>query len=101
MIQIYPFRANFGPNSSSKCPGTSYIDDKDEDCLSLNIYVPKSSLMSQTEDAFSDNLPVLVYFHGGAFVVGSNRDGPLQPEHLGLVILANHIEATNQSEDLL
>ena len=57
--------------------------------------------MSQTEDAFSDNLPVLVYFHGGAFVVGSNRDGPLQPEHLGLVILANHIEATNQSEDLL
>jgi len=44
--------------------------------------------MSQTEDAFSDNLPVLVYFHGGAFVVGSNRDGPLQPEHLGLVIFS-------------
>ena len=80
-----PSWANFGPNSSSKCPGTSYIDDKDENCLSLNIYVPKSSLMSSTESTDSEKLPVLVYFHGGAFVVGSNRDGPLQPEHLGLV----------------
>ena len=41
--------------------------------------------MSSTEGTVSEKLPALVYFHGGAFVVGSNRDGPLQPEHLGLV----------------
>ena len=42
--------------------------------------------MSSNDGAATEKLPVLVYFHGGAFVVGSNRDGPLQPEHLGLAI---------------
>ena len=37
----------------------------------------------------SSNLPVLVYFHGGAFIVGSNQDVPLQPEHLGMIANRN------------
>lgn len=33
----------------------------DEDCLNLNVYVPKSTL----ESDFDELLPVIVYIHGG------------------------------------
>lgn len=48
-----------------------------------------------SSDEFVNKLPVLIYFHGGAFIVGSNRDGPLQPEHLGLVVIGNTIFANS------
>jgi len=43
-------------------PGLSFNDD--EDCLYLNIFAPEK---------YSDNLPVLVHFHGGGFVIGGSR----------------------------
>ena len=36
-----------------------------EDCLYLDIYVPKTALNSVSQ------LPVYLYFHGGAFMLGS------------------------------
>ena len=39
-----------------------------EDCLHMNIYVPKTALQEHRQ------LPVYVYFHGGAFLLGSNSD---------------------------
>ena len=35
-----------------------------EDCLTLNIHVP--------DFPQKESLPVLIYFHGGAFITGSN-----------------------------
>ena len=40
-----------------------------EDCLNINVYVPKTSPWPTTQ------LPVYVFFHGGAFEEGSNQ-GP-------------------------
>lgn len=36
-----------------------------EDCLYLNVYVPKVEEKKQNE-----GLPVIIYFHGGAFMFG-------------------------------
>jgi para-nitrobenzyl esterase len=53
--------------AGSPCPqnpspfGTASAD---EDCLFLNVYVPGSSVSAQ------NNLPVMVFFHGGAFIDG-------------------------------
>ncbi len=49
------------------CPqnGTQRLPQS-EDCLSLNVWTPKSGL--------SNRLPVLVFIHGGAFVTGSSGD---------------------------
>ena len=43
-----------------------------EDCLFLDIYVPVSAFQAQQQ------LPVVVWFHGGAFVFGSKADYDLQ-----------------------
>ncbi|CAB3260357.1 unnamed protein product [Arctia plantaginis] len=40
----------------------------DEDCLYLNVYTPK---LPSSE---SELLPVMVYFHGGGFILGSGTD---------------------------
>ena len=40
----------------------------DEDCLFLNIYVPGSSVSSR------NRLPVMLFYHGGAFVEGEGSD---------------------------
>ncbi|MCD9197906.1 carboxylesterase/lipase family protein [Aeromicrobium wangtongii] len=40
----------------------------DEDCLTLNVWTP-----STTDDA---RRPVMVWFHGGAFAIGSGHDAP-------------------------
>ena len=49
---------------------TLIADNKDmtEDCLMLNIFVPRSFHGSDTE-----KLPVMIWIHGGAFVSGSAR----------------------------
>lgn len=46
------------------------LDGMSEDCLNLNIYTP----------SLSDNLPVLVEIHGGAFQTGSNQS--MDPYHV-------------------
>ncbi|XP_034951576.1 esterase FE4-like [Chelonus insularis] len=45
-----------------------------EDCLYLNIFVP--------EMAEGEKVPVLVFIHGGAFILGSNNSTFLQPTYL-------------------
>ena len=59
------------------CIGSKIGGWRSEDCLNLNIYLPKSYLL---ED--DSTKPVLVNIHGGGFLTGSNRDGNLQPEQL-------------------
>jgi para-nitrobenzyl esterase len=51
----------------SGCPQTASpfgIASNDEDCLFLNVYVPGSSVSAR------NRLPVMVFYHGGAFVFG-------------------------------
>ena len=47
-------------------PSSSRAGRKDEDCLTLNIWAPAAKP--------SETLPVLVWFYGGSFVVGSASD---------------------------
>jgi para-nitrobenzyl esterase len=46
-----------------------------EDCLTVNVVAPEGS-------APGDDLPVLVFVHGGAYSVGSSREHPRQGETL-------------------
>jgi para-nitrobenzyl esterase len=41
--------------------------DQSEDCLHLNIYKPVGA-------SASDNLPVMLWIHGGAYVTGESND---------------------------
>ncbi|MBQ2510126.1 MAG: carboxylesterase family protein [Erysipelotrichaceae bacterium] len=56
----------------------------DEDCLDLNIYVPKGS----------KDMPVLVFFHGGGFNSGCNEEEPFRGYELVkrgiLTVFANY-----------
>lgn len=59
----------FGPAcpQSLRRPGSVYecdIPDKDEDCLSLNIWAPETA----------DSLPVLVWIHGGNLLRGAGSE---------------------------
>lgn len=49
-----------------------------DDCLYLNVYVPS------TDEKENDrrNLPVMVYFHGGAFIFGSGDNFLYGPDYL-------------------
>lgn len=57
-----------GPN----CPSGGIVSDKrgDEDCLTLNVYT--QSIIGQR--------PVMVWIHGGAFILGSGDDDMYGPE---------------------
>lgn len=61
-------------NSKCTCPGgpSSHNPDvppvQSEDCLNVNIYAPANQSMQL--------LPVLIWFHGGAFKEGCNQ-GPI------------------------
>ncbi|XP_044260980.1 juvenile hormone esterase-like [Tribolium madens] len=51
--------------------------EEDEDCLYLNVYTPKlPSTNSNT------SLPVMVFFHGGAFAIGDSKYSSYGPEFL-------------------
>lgn len=45
-----------------------------EDCLVLTINVPSNVEYDVTNNKFDDNLPVMVWIHGGAFVFGSGNE---------------------------
>ncbi|MDP3853679.1 carboxylesterase/lipase family protein [Phenylobacterium sp.] len=53
----------------AKCPSPSWGPQRgmagDEDCLFLNVYVPKGAAKSR---------PVAVWFHGGGFTAGASQD---------------------------
>ena len=55
-------KAHFCPQLFAK----GHLERISEDCLYLNIWAPKKALEEKS------NLPVQVYFHGGAFFVGAN-----------------------------
>ena len=56
----------------------------DEDCLNLNIYVPKNA----------ENAPVIVFFHGGGFDSGLNWESPFDGSALAergiITVFANY-----------
>lgn len=45
----------------------------DEDCLFLNIYTPLVNFNETLENSEEQLLPVMVYIHGGAFIMGSSN----------------------------
>ena len=49
-----------------------------EDCLYLNIFVPMVSQKSQGDS----KLPVMVFIHGGGYMIGSSDSRLLSPEYL-------------------
>jgi carboxylesterase type B len=60
----------------AECPQNSATPralPQSEDCLSLNVWRPKTTAGS--------NLPVLVFIHGGAYVVGSSGGGERLPSN--------------------
>ena len=58
--------------SSVKCPQNSMLDPTSvigqEDCLLLNIYIPKTVIENPKE-----KVPVMFYIHGGAMIMGKGR----------------------------
>ncbi|KAF0287231.1 Venom carboxylesterase-6 [Amphibalanus amphitrite] len=65
----------------NRCPQTDVLTHQptgDEDCLFLNVYTPR--LPSEREDV---RLPVMVWVHGGGFMVGDGNAAPMTgPEYL-------------------
>ena len=59
----------------------------DEDCLFLNVFTPADARQG-------DNLPVLVYIHGGGFTGGCGHekhfDGPVWPKHGVIGVTLNY-----------
>ncbi|XP_046736182.1 juvenile hormone esterase-like [Diprion similis] len=65
---------------SNKCPQVSSSSHEltgDEDCLYLNVYTPRLP-----KRAISRLLPVMVFIHGGSFIVGSDSSSVFGPEYL-------------------
>ncbi|XP_076466232.1 fatty acyl-CoA hydrolase precursor, medium chain-like [Babylonia areolata] len=65
----------FGP----ACPQRQVVgNNMSEDCLHLNIFVPKPSPTTSSSSSSSENasFPVVVWLHGGAFVSGEGRQLP-------------------------
>lgn len=61
----------------------------DEDCLRLNVYVPREKLSDPWPSPFY-LLPVMVFIHGGMFEMGSSDTEVYGPEYImrnGRVIL--------------
>ncbi|MBD8659904.1 para-nitrobenzyl esterase [Frigoribacterium sp. PvP120] len=70
--------AHFGPaapQDRGQFVGVDATTPTDEDCLTINVVAPEGSRPG-------DDLPVLVYVHGGAYSVGSSREHPRHGEAL-------------------
>lgn len=50
-----------------------------EDCLHLNVYTKQ---LGKTEGGQKSLCPVMVWIHGGAFIIGSNTKDIYNPEYL-------------------
>jgi para-nitrobenzyl esterase len=59
-----------------------------EDCLFLNVFAPARGDDDAGEEADADGLPVMVWFHGGALLVGESDDyDPLPLVQQGVVVV--------------
>jgi len=63
----------------------TYVQDQNEDCLYLNIYVP-------TEDDIHDQnskKPVMVYIHGGSYMEGTGNmiDGSVLASYGNVIVI--------------
>uniref|UniRef100_A0A182QPF3 Carboxylesterase type B domain-containing protein n=1 Tax=Anopheles farauti TaxID=69004 RepID=A0A182QPF3_9DIPT len=70
-------------NVSKACPQaypatTDKLDETGEDCLYLNVY----TRLPRGDDSTATRWPVLVWIHGGSFVVGSSQTDIFGPEFL-------------------
>ncbi|XP_013191613.2 acylcarnitine hydrolase [Amyelois transitella] len=76
-----PFNAS-DPNV--KCPQVIFSEGGTIQCLTLNVYVPKS--------AATNKVPVFVWFYGGGFVFGNAGlyDGKLLVKHDIIVVAVNY-----------
>lgn len=70
----------------------SFEVDVSEDCLFLDLYVPSSAVSSP-----NPNVPVVVWFYGGAYVYGSkNGLGPDVPFYNGTGMLQAAAKANSK-----
>ena len=73
---------SFGPNCwQPRGDDTSSAQPMSEDCLTINVWAPRA--------ARGANLPVMVWIHGGAFIVGSGDmpDGVTEISRRGVVLV--------------
>ena len=85
---------NFARKDSTKCkqlhplfPDNRVVNwawnfQASEDCLYLNVYTPSFPNKDNPGDLSKTDLPVLVWFHGGAFCVESNKMAQYGPDFL-------------------
>ena len=79
---------------STKCiqvnplfPGNDFVNwiwnwKTSEDCLYLNVYTPSFPDESSPGGLSKTDLPVIVWFHGGAFCIESNDSSQYGPDYL-------------------
>lgn len=69
----------FGPACYSQVVGGSFIrsEVESEDCLTLSVYTPRG--LAEAVQAGGPPLPVIVYIHGGGFVLGSSSNPSVSP----------------------
>ncbi|XP_053671934.1 juvenile hormone esterase-like [Anopheles nili] len=93
--QPYHFEgARFFRNVSKACP-QAFTDDiykleTSEDCLYLNVYTRKQGLWSTKQNSSRSMMPILLWIHGGSFVVGSSETDIFGPEFLvekGIIVV--------------
>ena len=85
---------NFAKKDSPKCkqlhplyPSSTIVNwgwnfKASEDCLYLNVYTPSFPNKDDQNSLTKTNLPVIVWFHGGAFCVESNKMSQYGPDFL-------------------
>lgn len=68
-----------------------FFFQEEEDCLYMNIYVPKGIDLSNANVVPSAQLPVVVWFHGGSFWFGSGLaplyDGRYMAEAINAIVI--------------
>ena len=85
---------NFAKKDSPKCkqlhplyPGSTIANwgwnfRASEDCLYLNVYTPSFPKKDSPQEITQTNLPVIIWIHGGAFCVESNKSSQYGPDFL-------------------
>uniref|UniRef100_A0A8C5DRE2 Neuroligin 4 X-linked a n=1 Tax=Gouania willdenowi TaxID=441366 RepID=A0A8C5DRE2_GOUWI len=72
----------------------TYVQEQNEDCLYMNVYVPtedgKSTLLSYDGDVDLNGLkPVMVYIHGGSYMEGTGNmiDGSILASYGNVIVI--------------